>query len=584
MENVRSLLIGVGALAALFLWPGPALGQEKAPVTPSTSSGQGPVEPPAVSGSALRQAQGGEERRTAEITVEAPAEPPPVVSPSTSSGQAPSTGLPRAESRGSGQGPAVEPPAQVLVLSLKESILLGLKNNLNIAIEGFNPGIRATDVTVAQAVFDPTAFADVNFGKQKTQNRNVLVGQLVEINEDLNFNVGLSQSLPTGGSYQLTFANDRNYNNAAFFSVVDTNTAYASDLSLTLVQPLLKNFGVDVNRTQIKIAKNEQEISVDRFRETTMDVITQVQEAYWELVFTLEDLTVAQRSLDLARELANLNRARVRAGVAAPVEVIQAETDIAAREAAVTVAEKSVRDAEDRLKVILNIPKKGEWGGAILPSDPARFSSVALDLPGAVAEALSKRPQYEVAKIGLSNRELTLRLARNQLLPDLSFQGSVGVNGLSALDPSYGNALNKLGTGDYYTYSAGFVLSVPLGNRAARAEFLKAQLEVGQARAALQDAELQITAQVREAVRRIEADAKLTQQTKAASTLAAEQLRIETKRLEAGVSTTFEVLRFQRELAVTQSAEVRTLSNYNKSLANFDRVRGVTLEKHRIQM
>ncbi|HET7854284.1 MAG TPA: TolC family protein, partial [Candidatus Methylomirabilis sp.] len=420
--------------------------------------------------------------------------------------------------------------------------------------------------------------------KQKTQNRNVLVGELVETNEDLNWNVGLSQSLPTGGSYQLTFANNRNFNNSAFFSVVNTETAYFSDLSLTVVQPLLKNFGVDVNRTQIKIAKNEQEISVDRFRETTMDVITQVQDAYWELVFTLEDLKVAQRSLGLAKELSQLNRARVRAGVAAPVEVTQAETDVAAREAGVTVAEKSVRDAEDRLKVILNIPKKGEWGGAILPSDPATFSSVTPNLPEAVAEALSKRPQYAVAKIGLSNRELTLRLARNQLLPDLSFQGGVGVNGLSALNPNYGNALDKLGTGDYYTYSAGVVFSVPLGNRAARAEFLKAQLEVGQAQAALQDAELQITAQVREAVRRIEADAKLVDQTGAARVLAEEQLRIETKRLEAGVSTTFEVLRFQRELAATQSAEVRALTNSNKSLANFDRVRGVTLEKHQIQM
>lgn len=475
-------------------------------------------------------------------------------------------------------------PGQVIVLSLQESILLGLKNNLNIAIEGFNPEIRATDVTSAEAVYDPTAFAEVNFGMQKTQTRNVLVARAEEINQDFNFNTGLVQNLPTGGSYELSFANNRNYNNAGFFGVVNTNTAYSSDLSLTLVQPLLKNFGVDINRTQIKIAKNEQEISVDRLRETTMDVITQVQEAYWELVFTLEDLKVAQRSLDLARELGDLNRARVRAGVAAPVEVTQAETDIAAREAAVTVAEKAVRDAEDRLKVILNMPKNGEWGGAILPSDPAQFSLVVPDLPGAVAEALSKRPQYEVAKIDLSSRELTLRLARNQLLPDLSFQGGVGINGLSAVDPSYRTALDNLGSRDFYTYSAGLVLSVPLGNRAARAEFIKAQLQVTQARAALQDAELQITAQVREAVRRIEADAKLVEQTKAASALAAEQLRIEQKRLEAGVSTTFEVLRFQRDLAVVQSAEVRALTNYNKSLANFDRVRGVTLEKNRIQM
>lgn len=475
-------------------------------------------------------------------------------------------------------------PGQVIVLSLQESILLGLTNNLNIAFAGFNPEIRSADVTAAKAVFDPTAFAEVSYGDQKEQNRNVLAAKPVVENKDYNWNMGLRQDLPTGGSYELSFSNNRNFNDSGFFSVIGTSTAYSSDVSLTVVQPLLKNFGVDVNRTQIKIAKNQQEISVDRLRETTMDVITQVQEAYWEVVFTLEDLKVAQRSLDLAKELADLNRARVRAGVAAPVEVTQAETDIAAREAAVTVAEKSVRDAEDRLKVILNIPKGGEWGGDVLPSDTARFAPVIPDLPGAVAEALSKRPQFEVAKIDLSNRELTFRLARNQLLPDLSFRGGVGLNGLSARDPSYGDALDNLSSGSYYNYSAGLVFSIPLGNRAARAEFMKAQLEVAQARVALHDVELQITAEVREAVRRIDADAKLVEQTKAARELAEEQLRIEQKRLEAGVSTTFEVLRFQRDLAVTQSAEVRTLTNYNKSLANFDRVRGVTLEKHGIQM
>jgi len=171
-------------------------------------------------------------------------------------------------------------PGQVIVLSLQESVLLGLKNNLNIAIEGFNPKIRSADVTAAKAVFDPTAFAEVNYGDRKEQNRNVLAGTPVVENEDYNWSMGLRQDLPTGGSYELSFSNNRNFNNSAFFSVVDTSTAFSSDLGLTVVQPLLKNFGVDVNRTQIKIAKNEQDISVDQLRETTMDVITQVQEAY----------------------------------------------------------------------------------------------------------------------------------------------------------------------------------------------------------------------------------------------------------------------------------------------------------------
>lgn len=475
-------------------------------------------------------------------------------------------------------------PGQVMILSLQESILLGLKNNLNIAIEGFNPKIREADVTNTKAVFDPTVFAEVGFTSVQTPNRSVLAGVTESKSDDFDWNVGFRQDLPTGASYELRFDNNRNFNNAAFFSTLNTNTAYSSDLSLTVTQPLLKNFGVDINRTQIKIAENDWEISLDRFRQIVMDVITQTQDAYWDLVFTIEDLKVAQRSLRLAQKLAELNRARVRAGVAAPVEIIQAETDIAARTAGVVLAEKAVRDTEDRLKVILNIPKDGEWGGAIHPADPARFSAVTLDLPAAVTEALRNRPDYEAAKVEVSNRELNLRFARNQLLPDLSFQGSVGINGLNSVDPSYGDSLDDLGSGKHLSYSAGLVLSIPIGNRAVRAEFVKAHLEREQAKVSLRNLELEITAEVREAVRSVSTDAKLVEDTKAARELAEEQLRIEQKRLEAGVSTTFEVLRFQRDLAVAQSAEVRSLTNYIKSIANLDRVRGVVLEKHRIQM
>lgn len=477
-------------------------------------------------------------------------------------------------------------PGQVMVLSLQESILLGLENNLNIAIEGFNPQIRQADVTSARAVYDPTVFAEVGFVSTQIPNRSALAAVRQSKSDDFDYNVGFRQDLPTGGSYQLRFDNNRNFNNAAFFTLenIDTSTAYLSDLSLVVTQPLLKNFGLDINRTQIKIAENDREISLDRFRQIVMEVITQVQDVYWDLVFTIQDLEVAQDSLRLARELAELNRARVRAGVAAPVEIIQAETDIAARAAGVVVAEKAVRDTEDRLKVVLNIPKEGEWGGAIHPADPARFSEVHLDLPAAITDALHKRPDYEAAKIEVSNRELNLRFVRNQLLPDLSFQGSVGINGLSAIDPTYGKALDDLRSTNNFSYSAGLVLSIPIGNRAAGAEFVKAHLEREQAKVSLRNLELEITAEVREAVRRVEASAKLVEDTRAASRLAGEQLRIEQRRLEAGVSTTFEVLRFQRDLAAARSAEVRSLTTYIKSLANLDRARGVVFEKHGIRM
>jgi outer membrane protein TolC len=467
----------------------------------------------------------------------------------------------------------------VLVLSLKESILLGLKNNLDIAIEGFNPKIRETDVTVAQAVFDPTAFAEIFFSKSKLQNRSALSTNVVTDNEDVFGAGGIRQFLPTGANYEVRYGSNRNNTDTSFLQTL--NPAYLNDLALTLTQPLLKNFGVDVNRTAIKIAQNDREISADLLRARVMDVVTQVQTQYWDLVFSLEDLKVAQRSLGLAKELSQLNRARVRAGVAAPVEVTQAEADVAAREAGVTVAEKQVRDAEDRLKVTLNIPAQGDWGGPILPADPAQFDPVSIDLPGGIADALQNRPEYRAAKVDLASRELNVRFTRNQLLPDLAIEGRVGTNGLGG---NFGKANEELSSGDFYEARAGLVFTVPLGNRAARAEFLKAQLGRDQAQVSLRNLELNITAEVREAARRIERDAKLVDQTRAARLLADENLRIETKRLEAGVSTTFEVLRFQRELAVVQSAEVRAVTDYNKAIAALDRARGVVLEKYGMRM
>ena len=284
---------------------------------------------------------------------------------------------------------ATPKPGQVIVLSLQESILVGLKNNLDIAIEGFNPKIRATDVTAAKAVFDPDVFAEFGFESIQTPNRNTLVGEITSDIDDFDWNFGLRQKLPTGGRYEFRFDNNRNFNNAQFFVpkddqgnvIADLQTAYTSDISLTVIQPLLKNFGVDINRTQIKIAENDREISLDRFRETIMDVVTQIQDVYWDLVFTIEDLKVERRSLRLAQELAEVNRARVRAGVAAPVEIIQAETDIAAREALVTVAEKRMRDSEDRLKVVLNIPKEGEWGGLSIPRTRPAFPRLPRTFP-----------------------------------------------------------------------------------------------------------------------------------------------------------------------------------------------------------
>ena len=476
-------------------------------------------------------------------------------------------------------GAAQPPPAArggAMALSMKDSIAIALKNNLDISIEGFNPRLRDQDLIFEKSAYDPSAFLELT----RSDNRlpatlTLLTGQRV-LSDLFDFNTGLRQKLPTGGTYELRFNNEYLH-----IPRSSPNDGFISELALTLTHPLLKNFGFEANETNIRIAGNNRSISHEQLRLRVSDITTQVYNAYVELVFAIENLEVQRRSLRLAQELVTLNKARVRAGVAAPVEVTQAEAQEAARVQDVILGEKGVRDAEDTLKVILNIPGSGSWGQEIQPSDSLTFEPKPINLEETIRQALENRYEYKSAKLDIDSKELNVRLTRNQLLPDLSLAGSVSTNGFGT---SYGKDMSALGGGDFISYSVGVVLTVPLGNRAAESTYTKARLTVDQAKTSLKQLELQIVQQAREAVRRVEANAKRVDANRAARALAEEQLRVEQRRLEAGVTTTFNVLSFQRDLSAAQANELRAIADYVESLANLERVRGTVLEANKIEM
>ena len=467
-----------------------------------------------------------------------------------------------------------------LGLSLREAVLLTLKNNLDIAIANYNPKITAEGITIAKAVFDPVASLTADANRTVTPVASGLAGATAESRiENQDVNASLTQQLPIGGSYTLNLSNNRQFTNSSFALI---NPSYKTFLTLSITQNLLKNFGPDVNTAAIKIARINQAISVTQFRQQANQVITNVHNAYWNLVFAIENLEVQKRSLRLARELEDLNKARVRAGVAAPVEVTQAEAQAAAQVQNVILAEKAIKDAEDQLKLIINIPD-GEkiWARTILPADAPPFEVVQVDADASIQEALEKRPEYAAAKLTLQNTDINLRVARNQLLPSLQLQGSLGLNGLK---DDLGGDYGRLTSGDFTSWSAALVLSYPLGNRSARSAFVQARLTDDQARVSLLNLKRQIISQVREGVRRIEADVRRVEATRAARVLAEEQLRVERKRLEAGVTTTFNVLSFQRDLAAAQASEIQAITTYNQDLANMEFVKGTVLEKNRLEL
>jgi outer membrane protein TolC len=462
----------------------------------------------------------------------------------------------------------------VMPLSVKDSIALALKNNLDITIEGYNPQLRVQDLTFQKATFDPSAFFEGGYLNNRFPPAFDLIGGSTLL-QDSTYNVGVRQTLPTGGTYEFRF------NNQYYSTIQNIQTGFNSGLLLTLKQPLLRNFGFEANETGIRIAGNNESISREQLRLRVSSVVTQVQNAYAELVYAIENLKVQQRSLDLARDLMKLNQARVRAGVAAPVEVTQAQAQEAAQVQNVILAQKAVRDNEDALKVVMNIPATGSWGQEIQPTYTLSFEPKSFNLDETIQRALENRYEYKSAKLDIENKDLSARLTRNQLLPDLAFTGSVSTSGFGT---GWGGDMGSVGGGNAVSYGLGVVLTVPLGNRAAQSNYIKAQLTADQAKTSLKQLEIQIVQQVREAVRRVEAFANRVSANYAARVLAEEQLRVETRRLEAGVSTTFNVLSFQRDLATAQANEVRAVADYYEALANLENVRGTVLETNKIEM
>ena len=471
--------------------------------------------------------------------------------------------------------PPTIPQAGSMPLSLRDSITLALRNNLDIQVEGFNPRITTQALIGQTAVYDPSAFLELTRSDNRAPTASSFDSLRGRQFSDLwDFNAGIRQRILTGGTYELRFNNE-------YFNTTLLDSTHSSRFGLTLTQPLLRNFGFEANETNIRIASNNQSISVETLRLRVSTVVTQVQNAYFDLIFAIQNLDVARQSLKLAQDLVALNRARVRAGVAAPVEVTQAEAQQAARVQDVINGEKLVQDAGDTLKVVMNLPISGSWSQEIQPTDAPTDAVTSINLDESIQKALENRYEYKSAKLDITNKDLSVRLNRNGLLPDLSFTGSVFSNGAAT---TYGGNIAEMGSSHFLSYSVGVILTVPLGNRAAQSTYIQSKLTLDQAKTALKNLELQIVQQVRAAVRTVETNAKRIDANRAARVLAEEQLRVEQRRLEAGVTTTFNVLQFQRDLSAAQANEIQAITDYNKSLANLDNTLGTVLEKNRIEM
>ena len=264
------------------------------------------------------------------------------------------------------------------------------------------------------------------------------------------------------------------------------------------------------------------------------------------------------------------------------VDVLQAEAAVASRVEQVLVAEKAIRDQEDQLRRLLH-PAEADLrqDTRLTLVDQPIVTLEPLGLEEAIDTAISQRPEITQAMKHLETSHLNTKFAKNQILPNLSFQATMGLAGLGK---DYGDAVNRSFNGDFYAYGAGLLLSYPLGNRSAWSTYNKRKLEAENAESSLESVRQLIIVGVREAVRRIQTDFKRIETTRAARIMAEKQLQVEHERLKVGLSITRFVLDSQRDLATAQGNELRATVDYNKALSNLARHKATTLDRYNLQL
>jgi outer membrane protein len=434
-------------------------------------------------------------------------------------------------------------------------------------------------VTIAKGQFDPSAKLGTTVNQAEEPSSTTLSGADVRITKSRGLELGIDDPITTGGRYGLSFDSDRTKSNSSFQTL---NPAYRSSLSLSITQPLLEGFGIGVNKASIIIARNNQDISLLGLRSELIRTLSEVQRSYWELVFALESLKVQQLALKQAQDLLTINQRFKEVGKASISDVLQAQSAAASRAADVIAAKDAVKDAEDSLKRVTNLVQdEARWDVSILPVDVPSLEPVEVDLEESIAAALENRPEYAQAKLDLQNSDISIKVAKNGKLPTLDLDGSFTLNGLG---DDLDSPLSQVGGADYKTWYVGLALRMPIGRRAAKSDLKISQFEKEQKLLALKDMEQQIITEVRGAVRQLETDEKRIEATKAAEDFAKQVLTTEERKHGLQLSTSYEILQFQANLAAATKNHLRAVIDYRKSIVSLYQALGIALEKLNVEL
>ena len=447
-------------------------------------------------------------------------------------------------------------------------------------------------VSFARGVYQPFISLGINTVESASPAQNQLVGAQTLTSTRTNYNFTWQQQLATGGNYNIQWLNLRSTTNSAFTGF---NPLYNAVASAQFTQPLMANFGTDASKQQILRGRETESVS---------HAISSSSRSWTRFAMSSSPIGISSsrsgistwrlRSLGLARDLLRNNRIHVEVGTMAPIDVLEAEAEVAVRNETVILAEELIRVTEDILKRLINDPDSPDfWSNSYAPIDQPTIEEIEIDVDDAVRIALSRRPILEQSRVELETRTYDVRFAKNQLMPQLDVVGSLAFSGVGGnqlvrddfagqprliIPGGYGDAIDQVFGREFRDWSIGLNISYPLGNSQAEAQHAQTQVAARQQRALISSNEILIAQEVRRAARAVATNRKRIDASRVARELAQRRLEAEQKKFEVGMSTSFFIVQAQRDLSQAAANELRALIDFVKAIAAFERAKGTILD------
>ncbi len=529
-------------------------------------------------------------------------------------------------------------------LTLSDALALALENNLDIAVQRFIPSFSQTDLLRSQAGQSPRGFSgatipggltagaigagisgsgagsgvgsaggitggggavqvgsagnfdpsfNLNFSWDRVTsplNTIQVSGIPTVIGQTSAFTASYAQMFGLGTSYSLTLNGQRQSStqrNLIF------NPASVSRFAFGFNQPLLNGFGRLSNERYIWVARNNTKVSEQVFRLQVINTVVGVENAYWDLAALQENIRVAEQSLAVSQQLYRDNQMRVEIGTMSPLDVTSAESEVAGRTRDLTLARTNAQVQEATLKNMLAKKVGAELDAArIVIKDPMPVPQDAdiPDLQTTLAGALESRPELSQSQINMQNQEIAVQFTEKALKPAFAVFGFYAGSGLqgeptsdTTIRSGLADAMGQSFRADFPEYAGGFSMSIPIRNRTAQADSLRAQLEMNQLRVTQQRSKNTVSLEVRKAMIGLVQGKAQVEAAGQAARLAREIWEGEKERLLAGVSTSYQVILRERDYTTAQQAEVAAVVAYAKALVELDRARGTTLDRNRIE-